>query len=472
MNALMGVDLAETLRNIVKLKVNNYQEDIVYDILNLYNSKDNDYFCFMTRDSGTWLFKEKEAYIKESQANNTWKYYKDSKGIFTYMIEVTEKKENKIIGNIYEVDYKKTLDDIIKNEQEIEKVEVTFENENKLIYDVEDFRNNKADIINKYGEIKGSKDLIKDYFFFNVHLSKIKSQRQNNSKPIKSNDYLEIINNKKLNKLGYKKNDMYYVSSTDCRKILNQTNINVYLLQGNEKIRIDKPVSDYEKPVYGIWIEDKKRYDSFDKKELNYLIRVHINEKVKKEKLRNFGYKDNDIYLLDSNKEIKSAFNKNLDIYSLDKNFRKTILTDMKDISESIDKGNIIVIDYHNKDEIIGSLQEYNHSNYIDILDKKEVETIINMQINEATYFDRIKEEEGKYLVKNIDNIAETLIKDYDPNINISDRVDYLIKNKLNNRDIVDIKKEVTFKDRIQKAKEKSMLNNKDNNLKQNEIER
>lgn len=471
MKALIGVDLAETLRSIVKLKVNNYQTDIVYDVLDLSKSKVNDYFCFMTRDSGTWLFSQKQVYIKDTQANITWKNYKDQ-DVSTYAIEITDRQDNKVIGNIYEIDYKKTLDDVIKNEKEVEKVEVTFLNDTKIVYDVDDFKNNKNDIVNKYGEIKEAKDLIKDYFLFNIHMSKVKSQIQNSSKAISVNEYLESMNSEKLNKLGYKKNDMYYIGSSDCEKVLDQSNINVYLLQGNGKIRIDRPVSDYENPVYGIWIEDKKRFDIFDRKELNFLIRSHVSDRIKRDKLRELGYKDNNLYLLDSNKEIESAFNKNLDIYSLDKDLNKKVLKDFKDISENLEQGKTIVIDKSDKDKMIGALLKANNANYIDILNKRELETIINLQINEATYFDRIKEEEGQYLVENIDSMAEKLIEDYDVDTNISEKVGNIIKDKLKSRDRGSVKKDLSFKDRIEKAKEKSKENSKNKSEKQNGIER
>lgn len=106
----------------------------------------------------------------------------------------------------------------------------------------------------------------------------MKSERQRKQKPIGLNDYLKDINKEKLNQLGYKKNDIYYISSSDCKKLLDQTNINVYMLKDNEKIKIDRLVSNYEKPIYGIWIEDKKRFDNFDKNELNYLIKDHITD--------------------------------------------------------------------------------------------------------------------------------------------------------------------------------------------------
>lgn len=159
MKALINVDLLEALRSIVKLKVDHYQSDITYDILDLANSKENDYFCFMAREAGTWLFEQKQVYIKDTQANIKWKSYENS-DVSTYAVEITHKEEGKILGNIYEIDYEKTLEDVLLNEKEIEKVELIFNNDNKIVFDVESFKNNKSNIIRDYGEIKDTKDLI------------------------------------------------------------------------------------------------------------------------------------------------------------------------------------------------------------------------------------------------------------------------------------------------------------------------
>lgn len=463
MKSLINVDLVEALRSIVKLKVDNYQSDIVYDILDLVNSKVNDYFCFMARESGTWLFEQKQVYIKDTQANITWKTY-ENRDVSTYAIEITHKEDNKILGNIYEIDYQKTLEDVKLNEKEIEKVEVTFNNDNKIIFDIDDFKNNKSTIINNYGEIKETKNLIKDYFHFNLHLNKMKSQRQRKQKPIGLNDYLKDINKEKLNQLGYKKNDIYYISSSDCKKLLNQTNINVYMLKDNDKIKIDRPVSKYEKPIYGIWIEDKKRFDNFDRNELNYLIKDHITENIKKEKLKEFGYKNNDVYLLDSNNEIKNAFNKNIAIFSIDKDLEKNKLSNKKEVAENIEMGNPIVVDNYYKEQVKDSLYQYNQSNYIDILNRNEIKTIINLQIKETTYFDKIEEEESKYLIKNIDTIAERLMEDYKTGTNIPNKIDSIIQDILKDKGegIERRNENISLKAKMEKAKGKADRVNKD----------
>jgi hypothetical protein len=246
------------------------------------------------------------------------------------------------------------------------------------------------------------------------------------------------------------------------------------MLKDNEKIKIDRPVSNYEKPIYGIWIEDKKRFDNFDKNELNYLIKDHITENIKKEKLKEFGYKNNDVYLLDSNNEIKNAFNKNLTLYSIDKSFNKSILKTMQEISNNIKEGNLIVVNDYDRDKVKESFYQNNRSNYIYILNKKEVETVINVQIKEATYFHRIKEEDSEYLIKNIDNITEKFIKDYDVDTNIHNKIDYIMKDVLKNKNkgIEGRNEERPLKDKIEEAKKKFLLINKDNQTKENQIER
>lgn len=436
LKALINVDLLEALRSIVKLKVDHYQSDIAYDILALNNSKENDYFCIMASEAGTWLFKQKQVYMKDTQANITWKSYED-RDVSSYAVEITHKEEGKILGNIYEIDYQKILEDIKVNEKEVEKIEVNFTNDNKVIVDVEDFKSNKKNIINNYGEIKDTKILIEDYFDFKIHQNKLKSERLNAKNIVRLDDYLKFINKEKLNDLGYKRNDIFYINSNDADKLLKQTSINVYMLKENEKVKIESLASTYEKPIYGIWIEDKKRFDNVDRNELNKLIRDKLSGKAKKEKLLNFGYKENDIYLLDGHEEIKIAFTENIKIYAVDKQLNKVVLKDMKEVSDNLKQKNIIVVDIYDEEKIEELVYKNNESNYIDILDDKEIKTIINMQIKEASYFDKIKKDDEKYLVKNIDIIAEKLIKEYDKDTKIHNKIDSIIYDTLGNRDKV-----------------------------------
>lgn len=125
--------------------------------------------------------------------------------------------------------------------------------------------------------------------------------------------------------------------------------------------------------------------------------------------------------------------------------------------------GNLIVVDNYYKEQVKDSLYQYNQSNYIDILNRNEIETIINLQIKETTYFDRIEEEESKYLVKNIDTIAERLMEDYKTGINISNKIDSIIQDILKDKGegIEGRNENISLKAKMEKAKGKAERVNK-----------
>lgn len=86
------------------------------------------------------------------------------------------------------------------------------------------------------------------------------------------------------------------------------------------------------------------------------------------------------------------------------------------------------------------------------------------MQIREATYFDKIKEEDSKYLTKNIELMTEKLIKEYDKNIRIPDKIESIIKETLKDKDkvIEGRNKNKSLKNKIEDVKDRSDKMNKD----------
>ena len=128
MYSFKNVDVIEALRNIVKLNTENYQSDFNYDVLRLKTDTGKDYFCFMTRESGTWLFNEEDVYRVGSHANTTWKYYaNNAENVKVYAVEVTDRSKDSVYGNIYEMDYIKSLEDIKANEKPIQYVDIVYD---------------------------------------------------------------------------------------------------------------------------------------------------------------------------------------------------------------------------------------------------------------------------------------------------------------------------------------------------------
>ena len=62
------------------------------------------WFC---RPSGTYCFRERDVFLKDTAPHNTWRFYKEqtSDRVLAYAIELTGKERGKIKGNLYELDY-------------------------------------------------------------------------------------------------------------------------------------------------------------------------------------------------------------------------------------------------------------------------------------------------------------------------------------------------------------------------------
>ena len=132
----------------------------------------------------------------------------------------------------------------------------------------------------------------------------------------------------------------------------------------------------------------------------------------------------------------------------------------MKEVSDQLKQKNIIAVDINDKEKIGELLYKNNQSNYIDILDDKEIRTIINMQIKEATYFDKIEESDEEYLTKNIEAIAEKLIKEYDKDIKIAEKIEDIIKETLKEKVMEGRNTEKSLKGKIEAAKDKADKSN------------
>lgn len=65
-------------------------------------------FIWTCRQAGTHCFNEREAYIRDSTAYDTYQYYAESpRGkLFVCIVEVTGMRDGKVIGDVYGVDYK------------------------------------------------------------------------------------------------------------------------------------------------------------------------------------------------------------------------------------------------------------------------------------------------------------------------------------------------------------------------------
>lgn len=99
-----NVDIISCLESIVEAHVFHYKSDFYdLDIPIIQNMKLNEWRIFIPRECGTYLIKEADCYLEGTSYNSILKYPFDNALMFA--VHVTEKGGDKVIGDVYELDY-------------------------------------------------------------------------------------------------------------------------------------------------------------------------------------------------------------------------------------------------------------------------------------------------------------------------------------------------------------------------------
>jgi hypothetical protein len=119
-----NVDVIAALGAVVELNTEHYKSDFKYDIEMFQRAAaepdgENNRLLWMSRQSGTWCFPERNVYVKDTEAFNTWNGYATLLGspdfyqsvivqdrILAYAVEITSTENGKVKGNLYELDYR------------------------------------------------------------------------------------------------------------------------------------------------------------------------------------------------------------------------------------------------------------------------------------------------------------------------------------------------------------------------------
>lgn len=120
-----NVDVIAALGAVVELNTEHYKSDFKYDIERFKEAArnpdgENNRLLWMSRQSGTWCFRERDAYIKDTEAFNTWNSYATILGdvnsylstvvvqdrILAFAVEVKGIENRRVKGDLYELDYR------------------------------------------------------------------------------------------------------------------------------------------------------------------------------------------------------------------------------------------------------------------------------------------------------------------------------------------------------------------------------
>ena len=116
-----NVDVIASLEAIMKQNTAFYQSDFDIDEQILrkaavsLNPEDKRLLWF-SRPSGTCCFRERDVFLKDTRQHNTWRFYGEQTRdtILAYAVELTGTEQEKIKGNLYELDYLQHFREVIE----------------------------------------------------------------------------------------------------------------------------------------------------------------------------------------------------------------------------------------------------------------------------------------------------------------------------------------------------------------------
>lgn len=120
MRKFENVDIINSLRRIMNINTEHYKTDFIKDadkihLLSLSDNPENKSLLFMSRTNGTYCFRERYVFTKDTFEYNTWKYYGEQTNdkILAYAVKITGVEKGVIKGNLYKLDYPKHFKHVI-----------------------------------------------------------------------------------------------------------------------------------------------------------------------------------------------------------------------------------------------------------------------------------------------------------------------------------------------------------------------
>jgi hypothetical protein len=216
-----NVDVIDALRKIMSHNTRFYQTDYNYDIKTLTDAAaasddSNRSFLWMSRDSGTWCFPERNVYIEKTHPHNTWLFYRNNPNIKAFWVDLTPMKDGQVRGNLFEIDYSEHVKDVEQNSVMPSKVELLFRNPNNIhTFDYEEYNENWLSIGNRYGTLSEIKYLVPNERYLLDVIYNAKEAYFAFAEPYEIDGYVQEMIKEHFHGRGYTADDMAYVIPDD-----------------------------------------------------------------------------------------------------------------------------------------------------------------------------------------------------------------------------------------------------------------
>jgi len=223
--SFMNVDVLVTLQKVVEHNTNYFQSDFEYDKEMLKEAAGerygNRHFLWLSRDSGTWCFPERSVYIAQTSTYNTWLYYGGCRSdhIKAFWIELQGMDDDKVMGNILEIDYQQHLDYVCTHSFAPTGVEVVFKNPNDCrVFDYRDYNQNWESITQRYGSVERKRFLVEEPEQLARAVVQGHGLFWEAVEPMAIDNYVKRLNHDRLYDYGYTADDMELTGPLDAEK--------------------------------------------------------------------------------------------------------------------------------------------------------------------------------------------------------------------------------------------------------------
>lgn len=112
LNKFEEMDVFASLNAVMRQNTGFFQSDFEIDKEIMKKTaaspdREDKTLLWLCRPSGTHCFRERDVFLKDTAAHNTWRFYREQTRdrVLAYAVELTGQEDGKIRGNIYELDY-------------------------------------------------------------------------------------------------------------------------------------------------------------------------------------------------------------------------------------------------------------------------------------------------------------------------------------------------------------------------------
>mgnify|MGYP007125811924 CR=1 FL=1 len=262
-----NIDIPEAMRRIVASNTEYYQTDVAYDMDKVLHGEDRDYL-FLSRVSGAWCFPEPSVYIKDAQPNTTWLFFEQcrSERVLAYALHVKQRNGRTVLGDLYELDYDKSVADIKQHGTPLANVELRHTDGRTLIVPVENLNGHWPE----YEGYSIAKYLPRDGGALDAHLHALRSERQRLS-PAPLDRLMDKLNADALKRCGCTDERFYRICLSDADMLLRGKHIPVSRIDAGCAKPLDR-MTLYESGdkgiACGIYKTDRPSYDLWHRKQL------------------------------------------------------------------------------------------------------------------------------------------------------------------------------------------------------------